>query len=117
MLCFRISPTVNIFLYNAGGNGDNLYGIEPLSYYIKNLLLTNHLIFPLALLFPLLYPFLSREFKSSSSSFLFIRTLLSYLDFLASKLKSLVVTCCGYLWIGVLFSRPHKVWHNVLLQF
>lgn len=32
-------PTLNIFAYNAAGNGDSLYGVEPLSYYIKNLLL------------------------------------------------------------------------------
>ena len=40
-LCFRTSPTLNILLYNAiGGSGDELYGIEPASYYIRNLLLT-----------------------------------------------------------------------------
>lgn len=34
-----VSPTYNIFKYNASGNGDTLYGVEPLSYYIKNLIL------------------------------------------------------------------------------
>jgi alpha-1,2-mannosyltransferase len=37
-------PTYNIFSYNAGGNGDELYGIEPTSYYIKNLILNCNLL-------------------------------------------------------------------------
>ena len=36
----RTFPPVNILLYNAlGGHGDELYGTEPMSYYLKNLLL------------------------------------------------------------------------------
>jgi len=32
------SPTLNILLYNAiGGSGDELYGVEPASYYVRNL--------------------------------------------------------------------------------
>uniref|UniRef100_A0A7S4K9Z2 Mannosyltransferase n=1 Tax=Odontella aurita TaxID=265563 RepID=A0A7S4K9Z2_9STRA len=34
-----LSPTLNIFMYNAAGGGDELYGVEPLSYYVKNLAL------------------------------------------------------------------------------
>ena len=34
-----VSPIWNIFVYNATAGGDELYGVEPLSYYIKNLLL------------------------------------------------------------------------------
>ena len=33
------SATYNIFQYNARGGGDELYGVEPWSYYAKNLLL------------------------------------------------------------------------------
>jgi len=33
------SPNLNIFRYNAQGGGDELYGVEPTSYYAKNLLL------------------------------------------------------------------------------
>ena len=33
------SPTYNIFQYNAAGGGDELYGVEPTSYYVKNLAL------------------------------------------------------------------------------
>jgi alpha-1,2-mannosyltransferase len=42
-------PTVNIFSYNAGGNGDELYGVEPASYYVKNLLLNGHVVFLLGM--------------------------------------------------------------------
>jgi hypothetical protein len=56
-LCmYRTSPTLNILLYNAiGGSGDELYGIEPASYYVKNLLLNMGVAWPLVLLSPLVY--------------------------------------------------------------
>mmetsp|Transcript_2307 Transcript_2307/g.2988 ORF Transcript_2307/g.2988 Transcript_2307/m.2988 type:complete len:324 (-) Transcript_2307:83-1054(-) len=34
-----ISPTWNIFVYNTTQGGDELYGVEPISYYVKNMLL------------------------------------------------------------------------------
>eukprot|EP00531_Pseudo-nitzschia_arenysensis_P005771 CAMPEP_0116129956 /NCGR_PEP_ID=MMETSP0329-20121206/8200_1 /TAXON_ID=697910 /ORGANISM="Pseudo-nitzschia arenysensis, Strain B593" /LENGTH=78 /DNA_ID=CAMNT_0003624257 /DNA_START=232 /DNA_END=465 /DNA_ORIENTATION=- len=34
-----VSPSLNILVYNTQAGGDELYGVEPLSYYIKNLLL------------------------------------------------------------------------------
>ncbi|KAG7372265.1 Alg9-like mannosyltransferase family-domain containing protein [Nitzschia inconspicua] len=34
-----VSPVWNILVYNTQAGGDELYGIEPLSYYIKNILL------------------------------------------------------------------------------
>jgi alpha-1,2-mannosyltransferase len=34
-----VAATYNIFRYNAQNSNDDLYGVEPLSYYIKNLLL------------------------------------------------------------------------------
>lgn len=46
------SPTINITLYNAIGSGDELYGIEPASYYIRNLLLNMGLSWMLVLLSP-----------------------------------------------------------------
>ena len=44
------SPTYNIFTYNAAGGGDELYGVEPVSYYVKNLLLNLNAAAPLGLL-------------------------------------------------------------------
>ncbi|GKY97802.1 hypothetical protein MPSEU_000738300 [Mayamaea pseudoterrestris] len=37
------SPTFNIFQYNAGSGSDSLYGVEPISYYIKNILVNANL--------------------------------------------------------------------------
>ena len=41
--------TMNIFTYNAAGGGDELYGVEPASYYVKNLLLNWNIVAPLAI--------------------------------------------------------------------
>jgi alpha-1,2-mannosyltransferase len=61
------SATYNIFAYNAAGGGDELYGVEPASYYIKNLLLNLTLVAPLAMpALPLLI--LSRIYKSKSTT-------------------------------------------------
>ena len=40
------SPHLNLVLYNSGSS--SLYGIEPPSYYLKNLVLNFNLAFPLA---------------------------------------------------------------------
>lgn len=40
------------------GRGDELYGVEPASYYVKNLFLNTSVAFPLALVLPLLALFL-----------------------------------------------------------
>ncbi|KAL7485508.1 hypothetical protein ACHAW6_011959 [Cyclotella cf. meneghiniana] len=39
-----VSPIWNIFSYNARAGGDELYGVEPLSYYVKNLALNFNLV-------------------------------------------------------------------------
>ena len=39
-----VSPIWNIFAYNTQSGGDELYGVEPLSHYIKNLLLNFNLV-------------------------------------------------------------------------
>lgn len=93
-------PPLNILLYNAiTGNGDELYGIEPLSYYVKNLLLTMGVAFPFACVECFLYlTELFRYIVGSSKS-------LSYDRLLAKSALCLPVM----LWMGLLFSRPHKV--------
>jgi alpha-1,2-mannosyltransferase len=42
-----VIATYNIFKYNAVGGGDSMYGTEPVSYYVKNLLLNLNLVAPL----------------------------------------------------------------------
>lgn len=92
-LC-RTLPTLNIFLYNAIGsaNGDELYGVEPASYYFKNLFLNTGVAWPLMLCCPIV----------------------SALDFVITKRRDLdgyflTILLSAALWLGVLFSRPHKV--------
>lgn len=93
------SPTLNILLYNAAGNGDTLYGTEPVSYYVRNLLLNLGAAWPLAIAAPLL---LVRQAiltvpqgqKSAAEEWCCTRRL------------TLMASAC--LWLAVLFTRPHK---------
>lgn len=49
------SPNRKYNFLDAGeGRGDELYGVEPASYYLKNLFLNTTLAFPLAVALPLL---------------------------------------------------------------
>eukprot|EP01031_Cornospumella_fuschlensis_P027210 gene27209-32875_t len=88
-------PALNIFIYNTiGGSGssggDELYGVEPVSYYIKNLFLNCGLSWLCVCAAPVVYG-LAVAIK-------------------VYKVRSEVVTIWTVvvLWIGVLFSRPHK---------
>lgn len=99
MVFSRTIPFWNILTYNTGNRGDELYGIEPASYYLKNLLLTTGLAFPLACLVPLseilqlfLSIFIPRKFPISKCC--------------DSYMMTMYVSAA--LWLGVLFSRPHK---------
>lgn len=91
----RTFPTWNILLYNAiGGSGDELYGIEPMSYYIRNLALNMNISWPLAAAAPIL---LLREYLYTMGS-------------VSEKTKRTAVLFVPVLiWLTVLFSRPHKV--------
>eukprot|EP00759_Apiculatamorpha_spiralis_P019018 PhF_6_TR25268/c0_g1_i1/m.34817/K03846/ALG9; alpha-1,2-mannosyltransferase len=55
--CVPVFSTLNIFMYNVRGGegrGSHLYGVEPVSYFFKNLTLNFNIMFPLALVAPLL---------------------------------------------------------------
>jgi alpha-1,2-mannosyltransferase len=82
-----VSPTWNIFAYNAGGSGDELYGIEPVSYYVKNLLLNLNLVAPLGLL-ALPIQLLSNKYNKDWN----VVTMLS----------------CIFMWMAITVPRPHK---------
>ena len=92
---------MNILKYNAGGNGDNLYGIEPLRYYILNLFLNLGISWPFAALAPLteLCEFVSLVSRNGSKGIAS-----SLMDFL----PTLTMFAAAGLWILILFSRPHK---------
>lgn len=104
------SPTLNILRYNAiGGSGDELYGVEPVSYYVRNLFLNMGLSWVLVLLSPAVVLLLAlwrwitgyRRYMMSNS-----------VDDVSRKDSFMLKTVLysqALLWMGVLFSRPHKV--------
>uniref|UniRef100_A0A5S6Q9A6 Mannosyltransferase n=1 Tax=Trichuris muris TaxID=70415 RepID=A0A5S6Q9A6_TRIMR len=85
---------LNIVLYNVFSEyGPELYGVEPFSYYPKNLLLNWNIAFPLALMCtPLM---LCRFFLNRSSRPTFSR-------------KAKYMQMAMYLWMFVFFSQKHK---------
>ena len=85
-----VSPIWNIFVYNATSGGDELYGVEPLSYYVKNLLLNFNFVALLGIIsLPLV---LGRKLQYSSAS---------------DGLKILMLIPM-YIWMAIVFPRPHK---------
>lgn len=91
----RTFPPLNILLYNVlGGQGDELYGVEPASYYVKNLVLN---LGPSILLAPAL-------------PLVVIASLLTgtRLCFVGHEGKVAAVYVSALAWLAVLFSRPHK---------
>ncbi|KAI5969711.1 ALG9 [Candida margitis] len=80
---------INIVLYNVfGGDGEGpeIFGVEPLSYYILNLLLNFQFILPLAALGVLLNPFITTNANRFST----------------------IVSAQLIIWCGIFFSQPHK---------
>lgn len=86
-----VSPIWNIFSYNARGGGDELYGIEPLSYYIKNVALNFNIggLLGVVALPILLVRMLIRGSISDDNL----------------KLLGLVPM---YIWMAIVLPRPHK---------
>jgi len=89
-----VFPNWNIFTYNAKSKGDELYGIEPLSYYIRNLLLNFNYTAILGIVsLPLLMV----------SRIVARRPLRR-----RGGLDVVWVLLPMYLWMGIVFPRPHK---------
>lgn len=81
-----VSPTLNIFLYNTSPeNRDHLYGIEDISFYIKNLILNWNIMAVLGFIW-LPWMVLRRLWNG------FMFTILAPL----------------YLWLMLVMTRPHK---------
>lgn len=100
-LCLRCrtSPTLNILLYNAiGGSGDELYGIGPASYYVKNLFLNLGLSWVLVLVISPFALLLSAVLAPAKKPF-----------FTHAVVQGIVIYSQAAIWLLVLFSRPHKV--------
>jgi len=103
-----VSPIWNIFVYNATAGGDELYGVEPLSYYVKNLLLNFNFVGLLGILsLPIL---LGRKLLASS----FPHTTLfrlgdgHYSSSGASDGLKILMLVPMYIWMAIVFPRPHK---------
>lgn len=95
-------------MYNAfGGTGDELYGVEPASYYIRNLLLMMGLAtFPLAVSSPLLLVISQMlHFKPTSSA----SRNASVQNGTQNFWTTFTLFAPALLWLGIMFSRPHKV--------
>ncbi|BFZ06579.1 hypothetical protein BsWGS_09618 [Bradybaena similaris] len=87
-----IAP-LNIVLYNViSGHGPELYGVEPLSYYLINGFLNFNFAYILALLSLPFLLFGSWMFKRSSYS----------------KSTAWLSVAPMYIWIVIFFTRPHK---------
>ena len=88
-------PSWNIFWYNAASGSDELYGTEPMLYYVKNLLLNfTPIVIVLSCFTCMLYvPY--QYYKSRSNNNLFI---LLFVSSIAPML----------LWLMILVPRPHK---------
>lgn len=84
------SPTLNIFQYNAQAGGDELYGTEPFSYYVKNLLLNFNYVAIIGIIgfWPLS---LYRRYTERPFS-----------------VKLVVLIASLYLWLTIVGKRPHK---------
>uniref|UniRef100_A0A914WUL7 Mannosyltransferase n=1 Tax=Plectus sambesii TaxID=2011161 RepID=A0A914WUL7_9BILA len=85
---------LNIVLYNVfSEHGPNLYGVEPASYYVKNLLLNWNVAVALAVLGLPVSAFVYRS-KRPANWDRFLPVLLPFLS--------------GALWVAIFFSQPHK---------
>jgi alpha-1,2-mannosyltransferase len=97
-----VLAVLNIALYNSNqatdAVGANLYGVEPASYFVKNLLLNFNLQIVLTTILPLLAPLHYIFPRNNSCSN-------------ASKLEGLYVLkylSPAIIWLAAMFSMPHK---------
>ena len=104
----RVSATWNIFVYNAASGGDELYGVEPTSFYIKNILLNFNYV---GLLGVMALPLLAKKAVIVSSwSTSFNRGVYRKSDGRSghTMLIYFLILIPMYLWLGIVVPRPHK---------
>ncbi|KAL3770479.1 hypothetical protein ACHAW5_001492 [Stephanodiscus triporus] len=90
-----VCPNWNIFVYNARSGGDELYGTEPISYYVRNLLLNFNYV---ALLGVASVPIASLSWTIGSRP----PARVGVAALLLSVLSPM------YVWMAAIFPRPHK---------
>jgi len=103
---YSTSPNFQIFRYNAQAGGDELYGVEPTSYYIKNLLLNFNGVailglvsLPVVVLVSFLFSSSDEDNKNETTTSSSTSSLLLLLGVLLTPL---------YLWLALVVPRPHK---------
>jgi len=97
-----VSPIWNIFAYNAQSGGDELYGVEPLSYYIKNLLLNFNLVGVLGVVsLPVI---ISKRMAEIFLPHMFDKDHKSNDD--GGMVMLMLVPM--YIWLAIVLPRPHK---------
>ncbi|EJK65940.1 hypothetical protein THAOC_13160 [Thalassiosira oceanica] len=104
----RVTTLTNIFVYNASSGGDELYGVEPMSFYIKNILLNFNYV---GLLGVLALPLLAKKAAIVSSwSTTFNRGVYRKSDSRSgyTMLVYFLILIPMYLWLGIVLPRPHK---------
>jgi alpha-1,2-mannosyltransferase len=80
-----VSPVWNILMYNTQAGGDELYGVEPFSYYVKNLLLNLNYVAAIGMLAGLLLPLL-----------------------ITGGMEGWILLLPMYMWLTIVAPRPHK---------
>eukprot|EP01038_Epipyxis_sp_PR26KG_P009196 gene9196-12404_t len=93
-------PAFNIVLYNVlNGNGDELYGIEPSSYYIRNMILNLHIIPIIAFISPIIgiLDFITSIINNCDMS-----------QYLYKNSERITVFISTFTWLFIMFMRPHK---------
>lgn len=81
-----VSPILNILIYNTHAGGDELYGVEPLSYYVKNLLLNLNYVAPVGL----------------------VGAVVPLLTWMRWWKDGWALILPMYLWLAIVAPRPHK---------
>jgi Alg9-like mannosyltransferase family. len=109
-----VSPTWNIFVYNTGWgredgiNRDELYGVEDVMYYVKNLAL-NWNILALCAVCSLPLLLCKRLWQTWFGTKRIHTTPTSSTESEMSKTTMMMVILLPmYLWLAIVFSRPHK---------
>jgi alpha-1,2-mannosyltransferase len=98
-----VSPVYNILRYNTHAKGDELYGVEPTSYYIKNLVLNFNYVAVVGVMGgPVLLGMLLWRYQRKSDSTNHHNPSLRFLWDL------MVLTLPMYVWLGIVVPRPHK---------
>lgn len=105
-----VLPVWNIIKYNVfgqggDGSGSELYGVEPASYYLKNLLLNFNMALPLAVAAPLvLLALLAAKAAGGSTDARWPKWVNAN-----GTAASLGTICAAvFLWVGFMTSNPHK---------